>query len=81
MSDSGYKLLLPDEVLDKIREIEEFVAEINPDGGVCLGETSAKTYEWTFGESQDIPLPTRAGYSFTGWNISEQPGNCRNCAP
>ena len=50
---------------------KEFVIKLDANNGQIEGETSvAVEYDTEIGE---LPVPTRTGYTFTGWKINESP--------
>ncbi|WP_167954623.1 InlB B-repeat-containing protein [Anaerosporobacter faecicola] len=50
----------------------EIVIEFNPNGGNLALSNKYVTYENYFGE---LPTPTRAGFTFTGWYTGEEDGD------
>ena len=43
---------------------------VNPNGGTWNGKTTSQTYNQGYGSELNIPVPTRAGYTFTGWTLT-----------
>ena len=50
--------------------INEYTLTVNPNGGKYNNSTSNTTYTLDYKESQNISIPEREGYTFTGWSIS-----------
>lgn len=48
---------------------------VDPNGGTWNGFTTIKNYEGTYGQQMSIPLPTREGYTFTGWEFGGGSGS------
>lgn len=48
---------------------------INPNGGSWSGSTSTQTFSGDYGSTKSIPIPTRAGYRFTGWTRTNTYGS------
>ena len=45
-----------------------YTLTVNPSSGSFNGSTSNTTYSQAFDRQKVLPLPTRAGYTFTGWS-------------
>lgn len=50
--------------------INSSTLKIDPNGGVWNNYTTTQTYTKNYGQTLDIPEPTRKGYSFASWSRS-----------
>ncbi len=48
----------------------EYTLTVNPNGGNWNGKTSAETMKLLYQDTKTIDVPTRLGYTFTGWTLS-----------
>ena len=44
--------------------------KIDPNGGTWSGSTSVQSFKQKYNTTKSIPVPTRSGYTFTGWTRS-----------
>lgn len=47
--------------------INSYTLTVNPNGGTWNGSTSTQSFTQTYNTTKALPLPTRAGYFFIGW--------------
>lgn len=45
---------------------------VNPNGGTWEGSTGIQNFEINCNATKNIPVPTRTGYTFTGWTLTGQ---------
>ena len=45
----------------------QYILDFDANGGTCSTVSKTVTYNETYG---DLPIPTRTGYSFAGWNMN-----------
>ena len=48
----------------------EYILTVNPNGGTWNGNSSNQTFTITSGGTKNIENPVREGYTFTGWQLS-----------
>lgn len=53
-----------------VKNIEN-VLKINPNGGVWNGNSSEQTFKLTYQATKTVDNPTRNGFTFDGWRVSE----------
>lgn len=49
--------------------------KVNPNGGTWNGSTSSQSFTQNYNTTKSIPVPTRTGYTFTGWTRTNSYGS------
>lgn len=49
--------------------------KVNPNGGIWNGFTATQSYTQNYNTTKSIPVPTRTGYTFTGWTRTNTYGS------
>jgi uncharacterized repeat protein (TIGR02543 family) len=51
--------------------INQSTLKVNPNGGTWNGSTATQIFTQNYNTTKAIPVPTRIGYTFTGWTKSD----------
>ena len=69
------KNITADQTVYEAWTINTSTLKVNPNGGTWNGFTSTQSYTQNYNTTKAIPLPTRNGYTFTGWTKSGTNGS------